>query len=277
MSLLEDARRVAFVHAHPDDETLATGALIVDLVARGVDCHLLTCTCGERGEVVEGVLPPDTPDEHLVRHRQDELAGALRTLGIPGPVFLGSPPARTPGLGPRRYCDSGMRWITPTVAGPDEHAPADAFSLADLDETAADIATWLLEVDPDVVVTYDETGGYGHPDHVHARRATERAVVLLRAEHGREIALYEVAPTGPAPRDDTADEPPADAARANGVTEDGEVDAAVEWDDLSRHTDQVVAALRHHASQLTVEGTRIVHVGGQLDEVATRMGLRRVL
>ncbi|WP_203567576.1 PIG-L family deacetylase [Aestuariimicrobium ganziense] len=255
MSLLSHVSTVAFVHAHPDDETLATGALIADLTERGIRCPVLTCTRGERGEIVPGVLPEGTTPEALVRHRLDELGGALRTLGTTGPVFLGEGGARAEGREPRIYHDSGMRWVTPNTAGPDTDAPANAFSLASLDEVVTDIAVWLQSVGPDAVVSYDLGGGYGHPDHVRAREATELAVRRLRRESLPDLELYEVIP---------ADRPIAE-------------ERGIEWDDLSRHTDQVAEALSHHASQLTVEGTQITHVGGQLDTIATRMGLRRVV
>lgn len=248
MSLLEGVTRVAIVHAHPDDETLATGALIADLTARGVQVDVLTCTRGERGEVVPGSGAPPEGTPELIEHRLGELQRALGVLGVAGPTFLGTAPARADGLEDRIYHDSGMRWVTPTLAGPDADAPPNAFTLVPLDESAADIAAWLRRVAPDVVVTYNQIGGYGHPDHVRAREATEPATRAL------SLPLYEVIP----PDRPEADEP--------GIT----------WDDLSRHTEQVAEALRQHASQLTVDGTKIVHVGGQDDTIATRMGLRQV-
>lgn len=248
MSLLDEVRSVAIVHAHPDDETLATGALIVDLVERGVRVEVLTCTRGERGEVVPGSGAPAEGSPELIEHRLGELQRALAELGVDGPVFLGSGSARAAGLDERTYHDSGMRWVTPSLAGPDENAPDNAFSIVDVDEEAADIAAWLRAVDPEVVVTYNTIGGYGHPDHVRAREATEIATRELG------LPLFEVIP----PDRPEAEEP------------------GIEWDDLSRHVDQVAAALGQHASQLTVRGTEIEHVGGQREQIATRMGLRQV-
>ena len=93
--------RIAFIHAHPDDETLATGALIAWLVASGHEVSLLTATRGERGEVVPGPLSHLAGTPALETHREGELAGALRVLGVARHAFLGDPPAG-PG---RRYRD----------------------------------------------------------------------------------------------------------------------------------------------------------------------------
>ena len=100
-----------FVHAHPDDETVQTGSLLAWLAAQGLPVSVLTCTRGEQGEIVSGVLPASTTADELVRVREAELAHAIETLGVAASYFLGTPPARAAGLGRRDYHDSGMRWV----------------------------------------------------------------------------------------------------------------------------------------------------------------------
>ena len=192
--LLGDARSIVLVHAHPDDETLATGGLIAELADRGRHVAVLTATRGERGEIVPGTL--DVLDaEQLAEARVDEVVEAARTLGVRHGGFLGQPPARDAGAAPRRYTDSGMVWLdeAETLAGPGEDAGPDALSLADPDEIAADIAAYARDRDADVLISYDDRGGYGHPDHVALHEPTRRAAELLG------IPFWEVAsdPDGP--------------------------------------------------------------------------------
>ena len=159
--ILDAARRVLFLHAHPDDETLATGALIAELVARGAEVAVVTATRGEQGELTDPELTDD-----LVSLREAELAAALEILGVHRHAFLGTPPARADGLPPRRYTDSGMAWVTPELAGPGPGAGPDALTAAEVAEAAADLAGYVRWFAPDVLVGYDRLGGYGHPDHV---------------------------------------------------------------------------------------------------------------
>lgn len=240
VSLLQGVASVALVHAHPDDETISTGALIVALRRAGVAVRVLTCTRGERGEIVPGTF--DVSDAAALNdHRESELRRAEAVLGVEGPEFLGTPPARVSGAEPVRYSDSGMRWVREGLAGPAEDAPAEAFSLQPVSVLADDLAAWLGEVDPDLVVTYDAGGGYGHPDHVQARLVSEDACARLG------LRLAEVVAPG-TPGSETLD---ASLALAT-VTE----------------------ALNQHRTQLTVDGTDIVHVGGQREAITTVVGLR---
>ena len=176
MSAFDGVRRVVFAHAHPDDETLATGALIQHLTRSGVAVAVVTATRGELGAVVPGPLSALEGTPELEPHRVGELTAALRALGAEGPYFLGDPPARAIGLAPRRYTDSGMRWITPTVAGPGDEAGPDAFTAAEVAQAAADLAAFVRFWRADLVVSYESDGGYGHPDHVQAHRVTTAAV-----------------------------------------------------------------------------------------------------
>ena len=243
MSLLDDQRSVLFVHAHPDDETISTGALIAECVARGSRVFLLTCSRGERGEVVAGPLTALAGTIELAREREHELDRATGILGVHSKFWLGEPPARAAGLSPRRYRDSGMVWIRPGLAGPADDAAADALSVAPLAEVAGDIAALIVRLRPALVVSYDDGGGYGHPDHVRAHEAA------LAASRSTGTPFAEVLET------------PTDGA---------------EWFDLPHRLAVVTDALRAHASQLTVHGTDIVHSGGQREAIVTAAGLRLV-
>jgi N-acetyl-1-D-myo-inositol-2-amino-2-deoxy-alpha-D-glucopyranoside deacetylase len=153
-----------FVHAHPDDECIGNGASMAKYVTEGVPVTLVTCTLGEEGEV----LVPDL--EHLAAHhtdnlgphRETELAAAMAILGVTDHRFLG---------GPGRYRDSGMMGL-PTNDRPE------CFWQADVDEAAGHLVAVIREIQPLVVATYDDNGGYGHPDHIQTHRVTVRAVEL---------------------------------------------------------------------------------------------------
>ncbi|MEN0129967.1 MAG: PIG-L family deacetylase [Brevundimonas sp.] len=167
--------RLLAVHAHPDDETLATGALISTWAAAGLPVTLVTCTRGERGEVIGAELAHLEGDgPALAAHREGELAAALSALGVVDHVFLD----RAIGLDGPRLEDSGMAWLSTGQAGSTGAVPAGAFVATPVDEAAARLATVLRERRPDVVVTYEPGGGYGHPDHVRAHDVTMRAVEL---------------------------------------------------------------------------------------------------
>lgn len=164
-----------FVHAHPDDETIATGGLIALLRDRRQPVCVLTLTRGELGEVIPVELRHLEGSPALAAQRETELAAAMHALGVDDQRYLGSRGARWPGLPPRRYSDSGMRWGDDGRAVPVEHPPADALTSAPLSEVASDIAAVIAELRPTVVVSYDEQGGYGHPDHVRAHQAARLA------------------------------------------------------------------------------------------------------
>jgi N-acetyl-1-D-myo-inositol-2-amino-2-deoxy-alpha-D-glucopyranoside deacetylase len=138
-------------------------------VARGDDVHVLTCTLGEEGEVIPGHLAhlEGAPGDPLGAYRREELRGAMEVLGVTSHL-LGSTAAPGDG-GPLPYRDSGM-------AGSPAAAHPRAWAGADLADAAAAVRAVLDDVRPDVVVTYDATGGYGHPDHVRTHDATCRAV-----------------------------------------------------------------------------------------------------
>jgi N-acetyl-1-D-myo-inositol-2-amino-2-deoxy-alpha-D-glucopyranoside deacetylase len=158
--------RLLFVHAHPDDETLATGVAIAHHAARGDDVHVLTCTLGEEGEVIPSHLAhlEGAEGDPLADHRRVELAGAMDVLGVTHHL-LGDDATG----GGTAYRDSGM-------AGSTAAGHPRAWAGVDLAAAAAAVRVVLDEVRPDLVVTYDASGGYGHPDHVRTHEATCRAV-----------------------------------------------------------------------------------------------------
>jgi len=169
---------VLFVHAHPDDESISTGGTIATLIDRGDRVIVLTCTRGERGEVIPAELRHLEATSALAAHREGELAAALTELGVTEHRFLGAPEARWQGRPPRRYRDSGMRWGKNGAETADSLDP-ESLTSADPGEVAADIAAALIKLEPDVVVSYAADGGYGHPDHKAAHRATRTAAEVV--------------------------------------------------------------------------------------------------
>jgi N-acetyl-1-D-myo-inositol-2-amino-2-deoxy-alpha-D-glucopyranoside deacetylase len=164
-------QRLLLVHAHPDDEAINNGATMARYVAEGRGVTLVTCTAGEMGEV----LVPDLAhlaadrDDLLGQHRRDELADAMRILGVTDHRFLG-------GFG--RYRDSGMKWHEDGHAVPADDIHDNAFWNVDLIVPTDDLVAVVREVRPQVLVTYDQFGNYGHPDHVQAHRVATYAVAL---------------------------------------------------------------------------------------------------
>ncbi|GAA4002883.1 N-acetyl-1-D-myo-inositol-2-amino-2-deoxy-alpha-D -glucopyranoside deacetylase [Streptomyces marokkonensis] len=164
------ARRLLLVHAHPDDESINNGVTMARYAAEGAHVTLVTCTLGERGEVI----PPELAHlsgAALGGHRRGELTAAMRALGVDDFRLLG---------GPGRFADSGMTGL------PDNDDPGCLWQ-ADVDRAAELLVEVIREVRPQVLVTYDPDGGYGHPDHIQAHRIAMRAAELA-AEAGCPIA-----------------------------------------------------------------------------------------
>lgn len=157
-------RRLLLVHAHPDDESIGCGATMAKYADEGVRVTLVTCTLGEEGEVIPPGLAhlAADQDDTLGRHRIGELAAACEALGVTDHRFLGAP---------GRWRDSGMMGVA-------SNERPDAFWQADLDEAAGELVKVIREVRPQVLVTYDENGFYGHPDHIQAYRVSWRAFEL---------------------------------------------------------------------------------------------------
>jgi N-acetyl-1-D-myo-inositol-2-amino-2-deoxy-alpha-D-glucopyranoside deacetylase len=143
------------VHAHPDDESFATGGLIARSVAEGHRVDLVTCTGGEEGEIHDPRLDYDEAFPRLREIRREELDCSVKALrGVyPGELHLHV-------LG---YRDSGMM-------GTESNQRPDAFWNADLDEAIGRVVEIVRRVKPAVIVTYDPNGNYGHPDHINAHR-----------------------------------------------------------------------------------------------------------
>jgi LmbE family N-acetylglucosaminyl deacetylase len=148
------------VHAHPDDEVISTGGTLARYAQEGIQTVVVTCTDGSQGFGPGGVLPgqPGHDLEAVATTRREELTRSCSALGVSHLEMLG-------------YRDSGMAgW-----AGND--APT-AFCNAPLDELAAAVAELIRQYQPQVVITYDANGGYGHPDHIQAHRVATAAVAL---------------------------------------------------------------------------------------------------
>jgi len=250
VSILDGIETVLFAHAHPDDETISSGALIAEMVARGIRVVLLTATRGEQGEVVParraelraaiGADPAHDPAA-FARLREGELREASALLGVSAGYLLGTAPARAPGLPDRRYRDSGMRWIREGLAGAAADVPPDALSVQPLEEVTADVRALIDTVQPQLVIGYDDTGGYGHPDHRRIREAALAAAAFAGVPFAELLA-----------------EPGPDA----------------EWFSLEQHLAVVQRALRSHASQVSVDGDHLIHSGGQREKIPTSVGLR---
>ena len=146
------------VHAHPDDESSSTGGILARYAAEGVRTIVVTCTNGEYGDAPGGIKPGvdgHDPDE-VARIRRAELERACATLGVTHLEMLG-------------YSDSGM-------ADWDYKDHGHVFCNVPIEESTERLAKLYELYRPDVVVTYDEQGGYNHPDHVQASRVTFAAL-----------------------------------------------------------------------------------------------------
>ena len=154
--------RILLVHAHPDDETINNGATMAKYAALGAHVTLVTCTRGEEGEVLVPELAyiAASDRDELGAHREIELAEAMKALGVSDFRFLGAPEVS--------YRDSGM------MDTPPNNRP-DAFWQADLGQASAQLVEIIDEIKPHVLITYDEIGGYGHPDHIQAHRVAMEA------------------------------------------------------------------------------------------------------
>jgi mycothiol conjugate amidase Mca len=146
---------ILLVHAHPDDECLSTGGILARYTAEGIKTVLIIATGGEEGEIVVPEL--DTPENHarLREIRDQELACSVEALGVQHLERLG-------------YRDSGMV-DTPANSHPD------SFHMADKDEATRRLVRLIRQHRPQVIATYDERGGYGHPDHIACHLATMAA------------------------------------------------------------------------------------------------------
>lgn len=161
-------RRLLLVHAHPDDESITCGATMAKYVSEKAQVTLVTCTLGEEGEVLVPSLAhlAADKDDKLGDHRITELKDAMNELKVTDWRLLG---------GPGKYRDSGM-------IGTPANERLDNFWHADLLQAAKDLVAIIREVKPQVLITYDDFGGYGHPDHIQAHRVAMYAVTLAAAK-----------------------------------------------------------------------------------------------
>ncbi|MFC4560493.1 N-acetyl-1-D-myo-inositol-2-amino-2-deoxy-alpha-D-glucopyranoside deacetylase [Nocardiopsis mangrovi] len=256
-------RRLLLVHAHPDDETIVTGATMAKYAAEGARVTLVTCTLGEEGEVIPAGLAHLAADREdaLGAHRAGELQGACAALGVRDHRFLG---------GPGRYRDSGMM-------GAATNDRPGCFWRADVEAAALRLAEVIRAVRPDVMVTYDDNGGYGHPDHIQAHRVALRAFdraaertlpgapwsvrKLYAIAHPFSVLTESVRRLRAAPGPFTAPETIADITP-------GVPDSAVTTRiDASAHWAAKAMALRAHATQVAVEGGLFALSNGIAQEI----------
>lgn len=251
-------RRLLLVHAHPDDESINNGATMARYAAEGAQVTLVTCTLGEEGEVIPPSLARLAPGGEptgafsaLGAHRDGELTAAMRELGVADHRLLG---------GRGRFRDSGMM-------GFPQNDHEDAFWGAEVDGAAAYLVEVIRSVRPQVLVTYDPHGGYGHPDHIQAHRVATRAAELAADGHFRPglgaphtiAKIYwnrvprSVAEQGFAQlRDSGADfAGVAEIGDVPGVVDDGEITAEIDGTAYAAHK---AAAMRAHETQIVVDG-----------------------
>ena len=254
MSTAAAGRRLLLVHAHPDDETTSTGAAMARYAAEGAHVTLVTCTLGEEGEVLVPTLAhlAAIEGDQLGGYRYHELSGAMAKLGVRDYRLLG---------GPGRWRDSGMMGLPTNDA-------ARAFWRADLTEATRELVAVVREVRPQVLVTYDENGGYGHPDHVQAHRVAMAAVdaaadPAFAPETGEPWAVskvyWAVIPRSAIQRGiDMMIE--AGESGFFGVSSVDELEFVVSDDVVTAVLDgrtwlpQKIAAMRAHASQISADG-----------------------
>lgn len=233
------SKRALFVHAHPDDETINNGATMAQMVEDGVAVTLITCTRGEEGEVLVPELAhlASNAEDKLGIHRIAELANAMKELGVKDHRFLGN------------YRDSGMM-------GTPQNEHPNCFWRADVEEAAKNLAAIIDEVKPQVMVTYDENGGYGHPDHIQTHRVAMRA---------SEIATWKVSKIYWNIMPKSIVQKGMDAMKAQGsdffgaenvddlpfVKDDSFVSAVIH---APNQVDKKMAAMKAHATQISLDG-----------------------
>jgi N-acetyl-1-D-myo-inositol-2-amino-2-deoxy-alpha-D-glucopyranoside deacetylase len=251
------------VHAHPDDETINNGATMAKYAARGTRVTLVTCTLGEEGEVLVPELAHLAADKEdgLGPHRRTELDQAMKELGVTDHRFLG---------GEGKYRDTGMAWHEEGHAVAGEVVKDDTFWRADLTEAANHLVEVIREVRPQVLVTYDQFGNYGHPDHIQAHRvamyaAQLAAVPSYRLDLGQpwDVAkIYWVAMAESRMREglrrlrESGDETAFAGMDPDGplppfITPDELISCTVDGNDFA---DAKIRAMKAHATQIEVDG-----------------------
>ncbi|MEU8927779.1 PIG-L family deacetylase [Kitasatospora sp. NPDC048545] len=223
------------VHAHPDDEASGTGGVLARYAAEGIRTVLVTCTDGGCGDGPGGVKPGDPGHDPaaVAAMRRQELEASCEVLKVSHLELL-------------EYADSGMMgWATNEAPG--------SFWQTPVEEGAARLAELMRRYQPDVVVTYDENGFYGHPDHIQAHRITMAALELTETA---PKVYWTTAPHtmmkrfGEVMRELGADWEEPDSAEAAEMPEIGLPDEEIStWVDTTAFGDQKFDALAAHASQ----------------------------
>jgi N-acetyl-1-D-myo-inositol-2-amino-2-deoxy-alpha-D-glucopyranoside deacetylase len=236
-------RRLLLVHAHPDDESINNGATMAKYVAEGVHVTLVTCTRGEEGEILIPELAhlASTAEDGLAKVREGELRQAMSELGVTDHRFLGAPD--------RIFRDSGMM-------GTDPNKRKDVFWQANLDEAAGYLLPIIEETKPQVLITYDEFGGYGHPDHIQAHRVAMRAAELASWKISK--IYWNIMPISVI--EEGIREMKAMGSDFFGVEKAEDLPFAKPDELVTTHingekfVDKKVAALKAHATQISVDG-----------------------
>ena len=241
-------RRLLLVHAHPDDESISTATTMARYAAEGAGVTLVTCTAGEEGEILTPEIAHLSADQEdgLGPHRVEELAAAMKILGVTDHRFLG---------GTFRFRDSGMQWSETGHAEPRDVTRPDTFWHADLVDASNELVSVIREVRPQVLVTYDEFGSYGHPDHVQAHRVATYAAALAavptyRRDLGEHWDIAKIYWTAGSRKHMI--EAGWDPDRIPGfAVEESDLAAAI---DGTEWIDQKLDAMRAHASQIAPDG-----------------------
>jgi len=247
-------RCLMLVHAHPDDESIFTGVTMARYAAEGARVVLVTCTMGELGAIRithpagQGSDQPSGASRMamLGQLRARELEAACAELGVTEHWYLG---------GPGRWHDSGMG----------DHGDPHSFCNADLDQATDELAVLVRKVQPQVMVTYDANGFYGHPDHIQAHlvawRAYQRACQPLRTK------FYTLTMPRPLLADAINEAQHSEPGGGETVTPDDFPEIGLPDD---RGTTQIcaesfldakLAALKAHATQIEVDGPFFEAVG----------------
>jgi LmbE family N-acetylglucosaminyl deacetylase len=225
---MTDQLTIMAVHAHPDDEVIGTGGIFARYAAEGIRTVLVTCTNGEQGDAPGGIKPGEPGhDPNAVRaQRLSELQESAALLGIEYVELLG-------------YRDSGMD-------GWEGNQDPEAFRNIPVERSAARLADLMRHYRPQVVVTYDENGNYGHPDHIQANRI---ALAAATATGIPDKLYYTALPREPAremftelkARGLVDFEPPEDFGTP--------MDLITTVVDVAPHVQRKIKALEAHASQ----------------------------
>jgi LmbE family N-acetylglucosaminyl deacetylase len=223
------------VHAHPDDEATGTGGVLARYAAEGIRTVLVTCTDGGCGDGPGGVKPGDPGHDPaaVASMRRQELRASCDVLKVSDLETLD-------------YADSGM------IGWPSNDAPG-SFWQTPVEKGAARLAELMEHYRPDVVVTYDENGFYGHPDHIQAHRITMAAlemVTLTPKVYWTTMPHSMMQRFGETMREFQEDKPEPDPAEAAAMAEIGVPDDEVTtWVDATAFSGQKFDALAAHASQ----------------------------